>query len=189
MHGGKTPSGLASPHLKHGRYSKHLPARLVERYEEAKADGDLVALRDEIALVETRIAELLTRVDSGETKLLWSEARQTMKRLSIAVRAQDGAAMSQLLAHMDDLTRRGDEDFGVWDELQKSLDLKRKLAESEQKRLVAMNQTITVERAMLMMGAVSSIIREEVKDRATLQRVSDRLRDIMAAQGTRDAGG
>src|SRR5258708_37054514 len=40
-HGGKTPRGIASPNFKHGRYSKSLPARMRERYEEALADPHL----------------------------------------------------------------------------------------------------------------------------------------------------
>src|SRR4051812_27426822 len=38
LHGGKTPSGVASPNLVHGRFSKDLPTRLLARFEEALSD-------------------------------------------------------------------------------------------------------------------------------------------------------
>jgi hypothetical protein len=62
-HGGRTPRGTASPHFQHGRYSRDLPTRVAARYEEAKADTELVSLRQEIALVDVRI------VDAGSTPM------------------------------------------------------------------------------------------------------------------------
>ena len=46
----------------HGRYSKLLPARLAERYHESLADPEYLALRDEIALLDARIGELLAEL-------------------------------------------------------------------------------------------------------------------------------
>src|SRR5215207_4884483 len=59
-HGGKTPRGAASPHFTTGRYSRSLPGHLVATYERARADP---TLRDELALVDAIIADLLGPLD------------------------------------------------------------------------------------------------------------------------------
>src|SRR5436305_15207335 len=76
LHGGASLRGVAHPNFAHGRYSKCLPDRLIGRYEAAQRDPELVAMRDEIALVDVRIGELLSRLDSGESGATWALLRQ-----------------------------------------------------------------------------------------------------------------
>lgn len=71
MHGGATPAGVALPHFRTGRRSRDLPARLAARYQEARSDPQLLELREGIALVDARIADLLARVDAGESGARW----------------------------------------------------------------------------------------------------------------------
>ena len=59
MHGGKSLGGIASPNFKHGGYSKFLPVRLGDNYQEAMADPELLALRDDIALLDARVHDLM----------------------------------------------------------------------------------------------------------------------------------
>src|SRR5689334_1272270 len=72
IHGGLQPQGIARPGFKTGRYSKYLPARLAGRYEEAASDPELLALKDDIALLDTRIAQTVSALDTGESKEAWS---------------------------------------------------------------------------------------------------------------------
>ena len=62
MHGGRSLQGVDSPRFKTGRYSKCLPDRLVERYEEALNDAELTRLDNEIALVDARLQDVLERL-------------------------------------------------------------------------------------------------------------------------------
>jgi hypothetical protein len=62
-HGGRTPRGAASPHFKTGRYSRSLPGHLLAAYERALTDPKLLSLRDEVALTDAMIAELLRQLD------------------------------------------------------------------------------------------------------------------------------
>ena len=77
MHGGATPRGMASPHFKHGRYSKDLPVRLAAVYEQVRGDDDLLAVRDEAALLQARIGELLMSLDADDAaeseERIWRE--------------------------------------------------------------------------------------------------------------------
>lgn len=66
-HGGMSLVGPANPAYRDGRYSRYMPKRLLEQYERAAGDGDLLVMRDDVAIVDTRLAELLSKLDSGET--------------------------------------------------------------------------------------------------------------------------
>jgi hypothetical protein len=58
------------------------------------------------------------------------------------------------------------------------LDLRRKLVESERKRLVQLRQMITVEQAMVLLTAVVALVREHVDDQQVLARISDGIRRL-----------
>ena len=60
LHGGKSLRGADSGTYRTGKYSKYLPAHLLEKYHEASNDPDLLSLHSGIALVDTRLADLLT---------------------------------------------------------------------------------------------------------------------------------
>lgn len=122
VHGGLTPAGTASIHYRSGRYSKHLPARLTERYQEAQTDQRLLELREEIALIDSRLSDLLP-----------TEA---------------------------------------WPEIYALIEHRRRLVESEHGRLVEMRQMLSVENAMLMISALTDIIRTHVTDRKILAAIS-----------------
>jgi len=77
IHGGKSPGGMASPNLKHGRHSKYLPKGLLEKYKTALADPELLQLHDEIALIDARLAEVLGKIEAG------ADASQTWETLQI----------------------------------------------------------------------------------------------------------
>lgn len=52
--------------LVHGRRSKFLPKRLTDLYREALEDPNLVALEQDIALLDTLILRLLPQIESEE---------------------------------------------------------------------------------------------------------------------------
>lgn len=178
LHGGASLSGMASPVYKHGRYSKHLPTRLAERYGEAQTDSDLLALRDEVALTDARLADVLGRVDQGETGELWKEAGKALAELVEVIDAP--GARRSAITRLRDLLTRGVADWAAWDEVGKLLEQRRRLVESERKRLVEMQQTITAERAMLLIGAIAGIIQTHVTDRALLSAISADIGKLVA---------
>jgi hypothetical protein len=175
-HGGKSLAGIASPTFKTGRYSKVLPARLTGRYEEAQSDGELLALRDEVALTDARLSDLLSRVDTGESGALWAALGKAYQDLQDAQYISDpkkrGSVMAALMGEIGALITQGQGDYQAWHEVGAVLEQRRRLVESERKRLVEMQQTLTVEKAMLMIGAIGGIIKAHVADRTILSKIS-----------------
>lgn len=185
IHGGKTPSGLASPNLRTGRYSKYLPARLIGRYQEATSDPALLELREEVALLDARLTDLLGRVETGESGEVWKLLRVRFAEFNEAKAAGKVPDMQAALYQIEGLITRGLADYAAWGEIGSVLEQRRRLVESERKRLVEMQQTITTERAMLLIGAIGGIIKAHVTDRTQLEKISQDIGALL----DRPAGG
>jgi hypothetical protein len=121
FHGGATPRGVASANFKHGRYSKAIPDRLVGMYEKALSDEDLIALRDEIALIDARLSELLATVDDAVSGSSWSDIDKLIER-------------------------------------------RRKLCDSERRRILDLQLVLTAEQATALMAAIVQVIRDRTKE-------------------------
>jgi hypothetical protein len=182
VHGGMTPGGIASPHYKDGRYSRFLPARLGPRYQEARADGELLALREDIALTDARLSDLLSRVDTGESGALWRSLMAARDELLARRKASDTLGQMAALNLIMELISQGHADYRAWGEVAAVLDQRRRLVESERKRLVEMQQTLTVEKAMLLIGAIGGIIKAHVADRNTLNAISRDISSLVAIE-------
>lgn len=181
IHGGKSLTGIASPSLRHGRYSKHLPTRLAAKYEEAAADTELLALRQDIALLDARLEDLLGRVDTGEAGKLWQDAQSAFGKFRMAYELKEPKRLRAALVDLERAIGRGASDYAAWDEVTRLLEQRRRLVESERRRLVDMQQMITTERAMVLLAAVVETVREHVTDRAALAAISNDLRTLVAA--------
>lgn len=182
MHGGKHPGGIAAARFKDGRHSKYLPARLSGRYAEAMADSALLELRAEVALVDARLGDLLTRVDTGESGALWTSLGQARRELIAAKQAGALIEQTKWINAILDLIARGHADYAAWSEIGQVLEQRRRLVESERKRQIEMQQTITAEKAMLLIGAILGVIRDNVTDRKQLNAISTAIVGLAALE-------
>jgi len=77
QHGGANPGGLASSALRTGRWSKHLPAGLSERFQEGLADPFLTQIRQDVALIDAALTEFTERL-KAKNRPLTKAQRQTI---------------------------------------------------------------------------------------------------------------
>lgn len=179
MHGGKTPAGPALPQFHTGKYSKFLPARLTERYGEALTDSNLLALREEVSLLDARLADVLGRVDTGESGALW-KAVDGAFRLYQTFKGIDPVKELRAFADLEAAIQAGIADYAAWGEVLILIEQRRKLVESERKRLVEMQQMITTEQAMTLLAVVVDTVRRHVTDRVALAAISAELVQLTA---------
>lgn len=184
LHGGASLRGAAAPAFKSGRYSKYLPARLAERYQAAQTDTDLLALREEVGLTDARLADVLTRVDMGESGALWKTASQTFNELLTAQAMGDQVRERFAKSSLKKLFEQGLQDWVAWEEIAKLVEQRRKLVESEGKRLVAMQQNITAERAMAMIGRLAGIIQRHVTDPTIISAISADIGALLTVEAS-----
>lgn len=179
MHGGLTPKGAASPHFKTGKYSKLLPARLRERYHEALEDPKLLTMREELALTDARLADLLSRVDTGASGKLWSEARAAFKAFSAALESSDKENVSLTLRELSELLNRGHGDSMNWREISNLITQRQKIVESERKRILDAKQYVTLDQHMVLLSAVYEAVRTHVGDPKILRLIGTELAKIL----------
>ena len=168
IHGGKSvPPGLAHHSTTAGgRYSKYLPARLAAKYQDALNSKELLSLRDDVAICETRIGELLERVESGESGTVWQRLQELNTAFQDAQRAHDVAGMQKCLIKLQETLTLGSDDYAAWAELHKMWETRRRLTDTELKALVAHQQILTTEQMLIAIGLIEQIMYRRVTEHA-----------------------
>lgn len=181
MHGGKSARGVASGTFKTGRYSKALPARLMERYDLSREDSGLTDLSDELALTDARLFELLGRVDSGESGRLWDMLGKAKREYE---RESDQPKKAAILHGILALIEEGLEDRANWAEIAALMEQRRKLVDTERRRLADASQMVTASEALSLVRAVVAIVQEHVTDPLTIAAIHGGLAGVLDRPGT-----
>lgn len=163
--------GTASGRFKEGRYSRYLPQRLQRSYDHAVDDANLLSLRHDVALVDSRLSDLLSRVDTGESGQLWADLKKAHTEFKIAKRGDDVGRMQATLARLEFLMDGAVQDHTAWGEIAELIEQRRKLVESEQKRMASLHQMITKEEALIMARQMIDIMTRHVTDKQALSAI------------------
>ncbi len=180
-HGGATPRGLASVHTRTGRWSKDLPTRLSALYEETAADPELLSLRQDIRLIDALIMDNMSRLESGESADAWVVMRKSVDGLTDALNAEDYAKMQKALRDMRDVIDARVLHYATEAEIRSKLEQRRKLVETEQKILTAGEQAISVEKALLLIGAIAGVLRSHIHDPSVLSSIQTDISRLIDA--------
>jgi len=175
QHGGKSLKGISSPSLKTGKYSKFLPDKLAARYQEIMDDNELLTLKNEVHLIDTRLTEILENIQNDDTKTLWIDLQSSFERYK---NAYNDERRSIELNNLEQIIETGSKVYHQWNEIYLVLEQRRKLVESERKRYLEMQQMISSDRLMLLVSTLLGVIKENVKDRETLNIISTEFRRL-----------
>jgi hypothetical protein len=186
LHGGLTPGGLASPHFKHGRYSRFLPARLTQAYKDAVADPLLLSLRDEIGLIDSRIADRLSRSVAGESPANWRVLLEAVDAAISARSLHHESELSLQLAVLKILVTRGTNDDAAWADIRELVQERRRLVEAERRHSIETQRAIPVERVMVLLAAIMNAISTKVTDPATLAAINEEIQALIGREARRD---
>jgi hypothetical protein len=144
---------------------------MVAKYQAAERDPELTSLRSELALIDARLVDLLTRVHSGESGALWRALRKSYRALKLAQRTGDVAKMHEAFAEMETRIEAAVVDTDAWNEIHTLVESRRKLADTESRRLATLQQMITQEQALLLIGRITDIITRHIPDQQVLGNV------------------
>jgi hypothetical protein len=172
-HGGKSLTGTAHPNFKNGRRSRNLPTRLLERYEEALNDPKLADFTEDLALIEARLDALFQQIDEGGGAEIMLEIKDSYKSFTYASKDGDKQAMRESLRRLGDAINRGSREEGIWDEIRALQEQRRKIILAQAKHLQLTNQTITVQKANIIVAALLDSVRRYVTDRKTLTDITN----------------
>lgn len=182
-----------------GRYREYLPTDLLKRYQNALGDRDLLVLRDEIAVSEVRIQELLQRVRTGESGQAWRDARDALQDLKGA--GGDPDKVRDALLALEKAVGRGSGDYLAWAEVREVTEQRRRLAESERRRLVELQNVLTAEQAGVLVMALHQAVldildklytnrdsKPSMNKQEARQEIGRMFAKLMTMQGVENAG-
>jgi hypothetical protein len=193
MHGGKSLGGIASPTFKHGRYSRSLtmslPERFRERFEAAMADPELLSLRQYVALGDLKVREAVEKLqasDAGDyrSRLLkfWEQfTRANAERIdpddphAAAARAAKAAKITDALNAIGQAIRDGAAEEEAWLEVFGAIKERVSITAQEHKRLVDLEQILTVEQATALVVALYRAASRIIKDPKVLQQLGTEI--------------
>lgn len=181
VHGGMSHKvrGAASQNWKGGKYSKHLPARLLEAYDNSREDSDILSLNDDIALTEARVTDVLERVDSNESGALWDDLSKAAKEFKLAQRQNDSELCQSLMEEILRLIQKGKGDRENWREIGDLLERKRKLSESQLKLLTTKQEFISRQQAVMFVSQLTDVIKSTVNDPSTKRQILAGIQQLM----------
>lgn len=163
QHGGASPGRP----IIHGRRSKYLPARLLERVEDGLTDTNLISLTEDVALMDALICEECENLGEDKPAELWKQAARQFSDYQNKKDADDPKERAAGMAAYWALKETLENGNGVYERIGRIVNLteqKRKLSESELKRLVAAKQFVTVQELTIFVARLQNLIIESVKD-------------------------
>lgn len=145
-----------------GRYSGYAGA-LENSYQNALQDRYLLHLRDEIAILDARLKDLLKQAKEGVNSEAWKKFVTQYRILKNALKKNDFKALNAILEVMDEAMEEGRRENDLWIDIQSAMEQRRRLVETEQKYLAQSNQMIPIESAIALLSAVISSMRNSLK--------------------------
>lgn len=186
LHGGASVRGVQHYNFKDGKYSKVMPENLVKHYETTISDGRLLELRDDIALIAALISDSLIDLKENYKSSLqyFKLMKAVLSNLMLEARLSGvDPTVAARLEEFEELFDKAQNEHAKRQELLNMVEQKRKLTESERKRLLELHSLFSAEQVMAMMGGVLSIIRENVAELIVQERIAEGIRKLINQSG------
>ena len=175
--GGKTNPGERPPVT--GRHSKWLPRDLLARYQAGLRDPALLELKDEIAVLDARIAQVGARLGTGEGQAAWAALRDVHQRLSDAIAASDPQGLRDGMAAFLRAIEQAEAEQETWNALCALFDQRRRLAESQRKIEESAQRILTDKEATALIAALIDSVRRHERDPKVLSAIAADLRGLV----------
>jgi len=171
------PGGLNDKQVTTARHIQHLPNRLIEKYEEFITDPEYISMREEMALVDTRIAERLEMIDSSDTEQAWIKIQRVKSILDKKnIKGEDILTCRAELERALEISA----DVSVWGEVLELVERRRKLAETERRRVKDAQEMLTLQEANMFVATIMNIVMNRVKDPQTRRAIADDMKRVMS---------
>jgi len=187
MHGGKIPVGIANPAYRHGNQSKYpagLPARYRDTFLASLEDQNYLMLHSDIALTRAREEELLGQLDQIPSDERISTILSRLNALRFKCKELD---YTEIIPGLDKVTEElitVQGQASIWKLIQENSEHKRKLAETERKRIDASASVLRANEALAFVQGVLMDIKTHVTDQDVLNRLVMAIQQRLPAPTT-----
>jgi len=184
FHGGKSLSGHAHPNYQGKGYSVVLGSARGQKLERLLESGQLVSVREELAVANVMHADLLIELESIEAGgATFEDLRDSFAEIEQAVLKSDAHETARTLKVHSSLLGSGLQAIALREEIRKSGDHIARLAKVERQRLETIEDTMTSQQVLGILSHFTDIVRQTVDDGLTdpkvLRLVADAMRRLV----------
>ena len=173
-HGGAPGVGRPMVTGKHSRVLKGL--NLKDEYEQLLGDPMLLHVTEEVALVDTRINQLLERLPDGFSPDIMLKAQAAYRDMR-----RGGAEGAKAMVALGELLNDGANETRGWLEIVGLVGERRKLVATQQSHIEKMNKYVQMAHVIVLCTKMAQVVARHVED--------DRLQHIIADEFDRIAEG
>lgn len=172
--GGKNPgtkrpcrnwAGFRTGHAGRGRCWRHqgrkpaIPKNLAHAEAVAAADPELLSVRDQMTTARMVQARIIAELEEVDVFSVRSVAGDAHTRIDRAIKAKDPDALTVAMKDLDDALSRTASVVDLYGKLESSIDLIRRLMESEARILKIRHDMVSREQLVALIGRVSRSFR------------------------------
>lgn len=148
-----------------GKWSREIPEYLRARYDTACADPQPLSLHDELALLDTRISDLLTQIQTNGPRDYLQQLRHTFQTLEAE---QDRAKQKRLLKKLRQITTQARTEQIVWDNIRALIEQRRLLIKAHHHQALLTKDLLTQHEAVRLLDALTEALHRHITDPAIL---------------------
>jgi hypothetical protein len=179
-HGGHCLAGIASPSYKHGRlskYTKYLPAKMQGAYQESLNDPQLTSLMDSLALIETRVGQMLQALDKKNAPPWGSLIQATAAYEDCKTPGAKKIAWRKIVDMVEAGEQVAFQTEAIWKEIKSLLAVKANITFVEAKARKDLQTMIPLDQVMAIYQAILEALKLNITDTTLLRAVT---RDILS---------
>lgn len=140
-----------------------------------------MSLRQDIRLIDALILQNFENLESGESAAAWEAMRKAVDNMEDGILAEQEGRVNAALRSMRDVIDRRILHYATETEIRSKLEQRRRLVETENRMLLAGEQAMTIEQAMLLVGALAGILKAHIHDAPTLTKIQTDIGLLISA--------
>jgi len=145
-------------------FRQYLPEELRDQFAQVSSNGDRLSNSEQIALLDLRISQLCSRLDTAESGRRWREVRVAMRNLTGAMQSGNTDAVGEALNALHIAINRGVHDVDNWDEMMEVIETRRRVTETELRRVRSAQEWISTQEALDLITVISESVNAHVTD-------------------------
>ena len=180
LHGGLTPRGPESANYKHGLRSDYMPSALAIKYTQALSDPTLLNLDKDVALIESRLMQLLAELESPGAG--WPSIIKGASQIEAARGSGDVNALKEALDGLLSAIKSGESEQNRWIEIGALIEARRRIIDTIGKQQIRAQEALTLDRASVLFSALARAVTRNVSDKVALERVLTDFQSIVGRE-------
>lgn len=178
-HAGNRPRGIEHHSFRSGRYSQVLDKKVSGDFMSMLQDPEYLSLKQNIALVDTQIIELMRNFEGGLDEYSWEKMLKCKSEAEVLVRTSHHGDKEEMLSKLVSVLSKmcilidhGSKATGIWSDIAEASTKRAKLVQVETQRLVAERNSIPADTAYTLFAMILQAVKRNVKDKVALASIA-----------------